>query len=116
MRGPYTAEPVTLAASMSYGTKIQALSPAAAACAATALPRLPVLGHATVSIPSSSALLIATATGRSLNDREGNDCPSHLTHARLTPIALASAGDSMSGVQPTSSEVRGALESGSISR
>ncbi len=45
--------------------------PAAAAWAATELARLPVEAHATVSSPSSRALLTATETTRSLKDQVG---------------------------------------------
>ncbi len=47
------------------------LSPFAAACAATALARLPVDGQATTSKPSSRALASATDTTRSLNECVG---------------------------------------------
>ncbi len=63
--------PSTLAGSRSYGIRITAGSPAAAACAAVALARLPVDAQATVWMPSSIALERATETTRSLNDSVG---------------------------------------------
>ncbi len=45
--------------------------PASAAWAATELARFPVEAHATVSRPSSRALLTATETTRSLKDQVG---------------------------------------------
>ena len=63
--------PITFGASSVSGTKIHALSPARAACAATAFARLPVEAQPIVSSPNAAAALIAAATTRSLNDREG---------------------------------------------
>ena len=49
--------------------KITQFRPARAACAATAVARLPVEAHDTVLKPNSRALLIATETTRSLYDK-----------------------------------------------
>ena len=72
--------PRILAGSRSCGIRTTAGSPAAAACAAVALARLPVDAQATVSKPNSIALDTATETTRSLNDRVGWLTASFLTH------------------------------------
>ena len=51
--------------------KTTVLMPARAPAAATALARLPVLGHANVVAPSSRAALSAQATTRSLKELVG---------------------------------------------
>ena len=53
-------EPTTLPASTPSGMKITQLSPARAACAATAVARFPVDAHETVVKPNSRAFVIAT--------------------------------------------------------
>lgn len=84
--------------------KIQAGSPARAACAATALARLPVLAQPITLRPSAWAALIAVVTTRSLNDSDGCATASFFTHRRATPRCAASRGASMSGVKPVSFE------------
>ena len=96
--------------------KIQAARPARAACAATALARLPVDAQPTVSRPNARAALIAAATTRSLNDREGWQTLSFLIQSRATPSRRARAGASTSGVNPLSSERVGSPSNGSHSR
>src|SRR5688500_5105764 len=96
--------------------KIQAARPARAACAATALARLPVDAQPIVVRPNDAAALIADATTRSLNESVGCDTLSFLTQARVTPSSRANAADSMSGVQPVSNEWIGAPSNGRNSR
>ncbi len=107
--------PITFPASSSAGTKIHALSPARAACAATAFARLPVDAQPMVSRPKAAAALIAAATTRSLKDSEGWDTVSFFTHTRATPKRRASAGASSSGVNPVSSDQMGSPSNGSHS-
>ena len=95
--------------------KIHAFSPARAACAATALARLPVEAQPTVSRSKATAALSATATTRSLKERVGCETASFFTSARRTPSARASAGASRSGVKPVSSETDGRPRIGSHS-
>src|SRR5689334_7790481 len=104
-----------LACSSSSGMKTHAVSPALAACAATAFARLPVEAQPLVSRPSAAAALVAAATTRSLNDNDGCDTVSFFTHARATPSRRASAGASMSGVNPLSSDQTGSPSNGSHS-
>src|SRR5207249_8255313 len=68
---------------------MKASSPAAAALAATLLARFPVEAQPTVWKPSSRALLKATATTRSLNDRVGKLTASFFSQSRSTPSAAA---------------------------
>ncbi len=96
--------------------KIQALSPARAACAATAFARLPVEAQPIVSSPNAAAALIAVATTRSLNDKDGCETASFLTQTRATPSRAASRGASTSGVPPVSSDRTGSPSNGSHSR
>ncbi len=95
--------------------KIQASSPARAACAATALARLPVEAHPTVVSPKARAAFSATATTRSLKEALGCETVSFFTSARRTPSARARAGASTSGVKPVSSESSGRPRIGSHS-
>src|SRR5438477_262912 len=78
-------DPITFPASSSSGMKIHALSPARAACAATAFARFPVEAHPTVSIPKAAAALSAAATTLSLKEREGWQTVSFFTQTRPTP-------------------------------
>src|SRR5215203_6552904 len=114
--GPYSAVPITLPISRSSGMKIHDTSPARAACAATALARLPVDAHPTVSSPNASAALMAVETTRSLNDSEGCDTASFFTHTRATPSLSASRGASISGEKPVSSDATGSPSNGNHSR
>ena len=86
-------------------------SPAAAAWAATALARLPVDAHATVSNPSSWARARAIETTRSLNECVGL-AVSFLTHTSRSPSRSARRPARTSGVQPVGSAERGAPSSG----
>src|SRR5215212_6989898 len=86
-------------------------SPAAAACAATALAKLPVEGQAIVSKPSSCALATATDTTRSLNEWVGL-AASFLTQTSRRPIASASRGARISGVAPAGSAYFGVCVNG----
>src|SRR3989454_7921177 len=95
--------------------KTQAVSPARAACAATAFARLSVDAQPIVSSPKAAAALIPAATTRSVNGRAGWQTVSFFTHARATPSRRASAGDSTSGVNPLSSESTGSPSNGSHS-
>ena len=97
--------------------KIQAGRPARAACAATALARLPVEAQPTVSRPRPSAALSARRDDPVLEARaRDGDTASFLTQTRATPSRRASAGDSSSGVKPLSSETTGSPSNGSHSR
>src|SRR5207248_10701632 len=64
--------------------------------------RLPVEAQPTVLNPSSTALLSATETTRSLNDSVGKLTASFLTHRFLTPNSRARLWHLTSGVPPTS--------------
>src|ERR1700733_8867518 len=75
---PKTLVPKIFAGSRSDGTKIQALSPSRAACAATALARFPVEEQDTVSKPKAFACDRATATTRSLKLNVGRQTASFL--------------------------------------
>src|ERR1043166_4284808 len=83
------SEATPLPPSRSAGMKTKRLSPAWAPCAETALPRLPVEAHATVSKPNSLALVIATDTTRSLKENVGWQTESSLTQTSRSPSALA---------------------------
>ena len=96
--------------------KIHDASPARAACAATALARLPVDAQPTVSSPNAIAALIAVDTTRSLNESVGCDTASFFTHTRATPSLSASRGASISGENPVSSDATGSPSNGSHSR
>src|ERR1700676_50624 len=101
MRAPYTAVLRTLAGSRSAGMKTQASKPCCAACAATALARLPVDEQPTVWNPKRRAATNAVATTRSLKDREGKQTASFLKKSCFTPQCAASLRDETSGVPPT---------------
>ena len=107
--------PITLDCSRSNGIRITAGRPADAACAAVALARLPVDAQATVSMPSSIALEMATETTRSLNERVGWLTASFLTHSSRTPRRLASRSARTSGVMPVCRPTVGGLSSGKSS-
>src|SRR5579864_6707925 len=77
---PNTLVPRIFAGSRSDGMKIHALSPSRAACAATALARLPVDEHDTVSKPNAFACDKATATTRSLKLSVGRQTASFLMY------------------------------------
>src|SRR3954453_14084902 len=76
-------------------------SPAEAALAATLLARLPVEAQPTVVSPSSRALLRATATTRSLNDRVGKLTACFLTPPGGPPRGSARRSARTRGVAPT---------------
>src|SRR5437763_16251341 len=79
--------------------KMHARSPALAAWAATAPARFPVDAHASVSNPSSSALVAAIETGRSLREQVGLTV-SFLIQTLRSPTARARLSARTSGVQP----------------
>ena len=85
--------------------KIQAFSPSRAACAATALARLPVEEHETVSKPKARACESATATTRSLKLSVGRQTASFLMYRfarqRFRSSVSPSAEPANSGVKPT---------------
>src|SRR5579864_5675265 len=83
MRAPYTCVPRIFAGSRSAGMKTQALNPWRAACAATALARLPVEEQLTTSNPKFRAWVSATATTRSLKLSEGKQTESFLRYRDL---------------------------------
>src|SRR5204863_2073888 len=87
-------------------------TPAAAARAATALARLPVDAHASVSSPNSNAFAAATATTRSLNECVGLVWSSFRSTSP-TPSADASRGAETSGVQPGAASPPGGVATGS---
>ena len=74
--------------------------PAAAACAATELARLPVEAQATVSNPSSRARVRATETTRSLNDSVGWLTVSFLMYNSSMPRYAPRFFARTSGVSP----------------
>ena len=80
--------------------KTMARIPARAACAETALARLPVDAQASVSNPSWRARLLATATTRSLKDHEGLQV-SFLIQSSRIPSSRARLSARSSGVKPT---------------
>src|SRR5438270_3463214 len=93
-----------------------AVSPAAAALAATLLARFPVLAQPTVVKPNSFALDKATATTRSLKESDGQLTASFFTHSRLRPSASPNRAARTRGVPPTLRPTVGAPASGSNSR
>src|ERR1700693_6406678 len=101
MRAPYTAVFKTLAGSRSAGMKTHASKPCWAACAATALARLPVEEQPTVSNPNRLAAARAVATTRSLKDKEGKHTASFLKYRFAMPHSRPSLRDETSGVPPT---------------
>src|ERR1700730_8606427 len=98
---PNTCVPRIFAGSRSAGTKIHALNPLRAACAATELARFPVEEHATVSKPKLRACANATATTRSLKLSVGKQTASFLMKRFLAPKRAASFGARSRGVNPT---------------
>src|SRR5437879_10041249 len=70
--------------------KTQTSKPCCAACAATALARLPVEEQPTVSKPKRRATVSAVPTTRSLNDREGKQTASFLKKRFFRPQCAAS--------------------------
>ena len=81
--------------------------PARAACAATALARLPVEAQAATLKPSWRALVSATDTTRSLNEPVGFTV-SFLTHTSPSPSSAASRSARTSGVKPAPRSTDGA--------
>src|SRR3990172_13218936 len=73
---------------------------ASAAWAATELARLPVEAQATTVKPNSIALVTATATTRSLNERVGWQTASFLMYTSLAPKASARFLARIRGVMP----------------
>src|SRR5436305_12376269 len=87
---PNTFVPRIFAGSRSDGMKIQALSPSRAACAATALAKLPVDEHETVSKPNDFACEMAKENTRSLKLCVGKKTES-LLMTRLLAAAIVTA-------------------------
>src|SRR3954452_8072722 len=101
---PKTLVPRILAGSRSEGMKIQAFSPSRAACAATALARLPVEEQETVSKPNARAWERATGTTRSLKLNVGKQTAPFLMYRfpAAVPVSFcASCGAWKKGVKPT---------------
>src|SRR5829696_6285205 len=98
------------------GIRMYVSSPAAAPLAATLFARLPVEAHPTVFIPNSRALLRATETTRSLNDRVGKLTASFLIHRVRTPSASAKRSARTRGVPPTCGPTDGSPAIGRSSR
>ena len=80
--------------------------PACAACAATALARLPVHAHAAILNPNSSAFDSATVVTRSLNEFVGFTV-SFFTHTSPRPSSAARRSARTSGVKPGAEVDRG---------
>src|SRR5918911_3221639 len=91
--------PTIFVGSRSAGMKMHACRPALAAWAATEPARLPVDAQASVSKPSSRALLLAIETGRSLNEKVGLTV-SFLTHRLFKPRARPRFLALINGVKP----------------
>src|SRR2546425_10884989 len=73
MRAPYTAVLSTLAGSRSAGMKTHASKPCCAACAATALARVPVEEQPTVSRPKRRGAVGAVGAKRCFEGKEGEE-------------------------------------------
>src|SRR2546430_15875059 len=101
MRAPYTAVLRTFAGSRSAGINTQASKPCCAACAATALARLPVEEQPTVVKLKRRAAASAVATTRSLKESEGKHTASVLKYRFFKPHLQASLCEATSGVPPT---------------
>src|SRR5215472_9058859 len=84
--------------------KTQALNPPRAACAATALARLPVDEQLTISKPKFRAWVRATATTRSLKLRVGKQTESFLRYSDLARRVSPRREAFTSGVKPTGKE------------
>src|SRR3990172_2401922 len=110
------AEPRILASSKSSGIKTYDCKPAAAACAARELARLPVDAQATMRKPNSRALFTATATTRSLKESVGEFTESFLIHRFRQPSAFPRRGARTSGVNPTAKLHVGSCSRGNRSR
>src|SRR5437879_12316492 len=95
--------------------KTQTSKPCCAACAATALARLPVEEQPTVSKPKRRAAVSAVPTTRSLNDREGKQTASFLKKRFFKPQCAASLREATSGVPPMAFGGVKSSESGSSS-
>src|SRR3979409_1984397 len=78
-----------------------ASKPCCAACAATALARLPVEEQPTVVKLNRRAAESAVATTRSLKEREGKQTASFFKYRLLRPHLAASFREATSGVPPT---------------
>ncbi len=89
-------------------------SPACAACAATALARLPVDAHAATLNPNSSAFDNATDVTRSLNEFVGLTV-SFFTHTSPRPSSAASRSARTRGVNPAPRSTAGFRSLGSRS-
>ena len=81
--------------------KIQASNPPRAACAATALARLPVEEQLTVLKPKCLACASAIATTRSLKESVGKFTASFFRYSRREPMRAPSRAAGTSGVMPT---------------
>src|SRR6267154_4713927 len=101
MRAPETAVFRTLAGSRSAGMNTQASKPCCAACAATALARLPVEEQPTVVKLKRRAAERAVATTRSLKEREGKHTASFFKWRFFRPQREASLLEATNGVPPT---------------
>src|SRR5919204_757709 len=99
INGWYINAPMIFDGSRSAGMKMQARSPALAACAATDPARLPVEAHDRVEKPNSIALVLATDTGRSLNENVGLTV-SFLSHRLRKPKARPRLSALTKGVKP----------------
>ena len=85
---------------------MQVFSPRRAACAATALARLPVEEQPTVSKPKLRALASATETTRSLKLSVGRQTASFLIEIAGADALAARCGARISGVNPRGSRGR----------
>src|SRR5437764_13662782 len=96
-----TAELSTLVVSRSAVINTQASKPCCAACAATALAKLPVEEQPTVVKLKRRAAASAVATTRSLKESEGKHTASFLKYRFFKPHLQASLCEATSGVPPT---------------
>src|ERR1700722_14302535 len=112
---PKTCVPRIFAGSRSAGTKIQALNPLRAACAATEFARFPVEEHATVSKPKLRACARATATTRSLKLSVGRQTASFLIHKFVASKRMPRRSAGSNGVKPTGKAGENFLGKGSNS-
>src|SRR5215470_5101827 len=90
----------------------QASKPCAADCAATALARLPVEEHPTVSKPKRRAAARAVPTTRSLKEREGKQTASFLRYRLVRPHCAASLLERTRGVPPMAAVAEKSSERG----
>src|SRR5438270_4779515 len=112
---PYIWVPRTFAGSRSAGIKMHAVNPARAACAATALARLPVEEQLTTSNPKFLAYVSATATTRSLKLRVGKHTASFLRYNDRLRTLSPSLAAFIRGVKPAGVDASYVSGSGSSS-